>query len=159
MATNACIAFCSYVFILFFSLDLHSKCDPLEPWHQWSFLVTLSTYSVIYSEKYTVFWWQILITYFKCSWVSFSPSSYSEKLRWVRGWLHRWIHLTISHHSAKFRGYNAISEEEILWWFPLIISYYPSNFGGHRFYRREDITFLICHMISRDYMIRAWVTL
>ena len=41
-----------------------------------------STYSVIYSEKICPLFGQILITCLKCSRASFSPSCYSEKVRW-----------------------------------------------------------------------------
>ena len=49
------------------------------------FSVLPSTYSVIYSEKICPLCGKILITFLKCSRASFSPSSYSEKIRWGRG--------------------------------------------------------------------------
>ena len=36
----------------------------------------------------------------------------------------------------------------------------PSNFGGHRHCRSEDITILICHVILQGYaMIKGYATL
>ena len=49
------------------------------------FLVSLSTYSVIYSEN-MLSTGQTLIMGLKCSRVSFLPSSYSEKMCWGRGY-------------------------------------------------------------------------
>ena len=46
-----------------------------------------STYSVICYEKICPLFGQILITCLKCSRASFLPSSYSEKMRWGRGWV------------------------------------------------------------------------
>ena len=85
MATNACIAFCSYVFKLFFSLALHTKCPYFEPCQWWSFSNTVHVFRNLFWKTCPLFE-QILITCLKCSWVSFSPSSYSEKMRWGQGW-------------------------------------------------------------------------
>ena len=41
-----------------------------------------------------------------------------------------------------------------LWVALLITSHYPPKFGGHRHCGREDILFLVCHMTSRDFVVR-----
>ena len=43
-------------------------------------------------------------------------------------------------------------------WVRLTISRHPSQFGGHTLYGRGNITFLICHVTSRDLVIGEWVT-
>ena len=43
----------------------------------------------------------------------------------------------------------------ILWGVILIISHCPVKFGGHRFYGIADINLLICHVTSRDHMVRG----
>ena len=39
-------------------------------------------------------------------------------------------------------------------WAILIISHHPAKFGCHRRSAREDISFLVCHMTLRYYMVR-----
>ena len=79
-----CIAFCSYVFILFLSLALHIKCQLS---HQ------QDLFSTAVHVFYNLFWkicpllGQILITCLKCSMASFLPSSYSDKMYWRQGWV------------------------------------------------------------------------
>ena len=50
---------------------------------------------------------QILITCLKCSRASFSPSSYSEKMRWERGWAFRSTFFEI---SRKLQWRNSVME-------------------------------------------------
>ena len=71
--TYAYIVFWSYLFILFFSLALHTKCTNLLPQHVPSFRIWLWKIFSLFG--------QILITCLKCSRTSFLPSSYSEKMR------------------------------------------------------------------------------
>ena len=40
-------------------------------------------------------------------------------------------------------------------WAILIVSHHPAKFGCHRRSAREDISFLVCHMTLRYYMVRA----
>ena len=55
----------------------------------------------------------------------------------------------------------------IMWhceWVPLIISLHPDKFGGHRYCARKEILFFVCHMTSRDFVVRescdyGWVSL
>ena len=39
-------------------------------------------------------------------------------------------------------------------WVSLIIRHYPATFGGHKSCRKGDILFLICHVSSRDHVVR-----
>ena len=74
------IAFCSYVFILILSLALHTK-------RQFTYQEPFKYFTVIVHTFRNLFWKichlfrQILITCLKCSRVSFSLFSYSEKMR------------------------------------------------------------------------------
>ena len=85
MATYACIAFCSYFFVIFL-LGSTYWMSLLRAVTVLTFLVTPSTYSVIYSEKYVIY----LGKFWSHDWgvpgPLFLPSSYSEKMRWRRGW-------------------------------------------------------------------------
>ena len=45
----------------------------------------------------------------------------------------------------------------VMWhygWVPLIISLHPAKFGGHRRYGKEKILFFVCHVTSRDFVVR-----
>ena len=37
---------------------------------------------------------------------------------------------------------------------PLIINIHPAKFSGHRHCAREEISFFICHVTSREFMVR-----
>ena len=92
-------------------------------------------------------------------------------------WLHGCIHLTISHQLSKFHVHRPCQRgcvtllfvtwphttKRIMWfhrWVPLTISSQPAMFGGHRACGRGDIKFSICHVTSRDHVIRGslWVS-
>ena len=83
------------------------------------FSVSPYSYSVIYSEKICPLFWQILITGLKCSRVSFSPSSYNEKMRWRRGciWTCFWFYL--------FLVYNFILCKEPFLRHTLVFGFHP----------------------------------
>ena len=85
MATNAWIAFFSSVFILLFSLVLHTKCPCWRLWTADPFSNAVHIFRNLFWKICPLFG-KILITCLKCSRASFSPSSYSEKMRWGRGW-------------------------------------------------------------------------
>ena len=37
---------------------------------------------------------------------------------------------------------------------PCIVSIHSAKFGGHRHYAREEISFFVCHVILRDFVVR-----
>ena len=81
--------------------------------------------------------------------------------------------LKISHHPPKLsghrdcsRGYSDFSfshdlsrpsNQSVMWLYveePIMISYYPVNFGGHKHCCSRDIKFLTCHVTSHDHVIK-----
>ena len=47
--------------------------------------------------------------------------------------------------------------QRIMWhygWVSLITSLHPAKFGGHKRCAREEISFFVCHVTSRDFIIR-----
>ena len=40
-------------------------------------------------------------------------------------------------------------------WKPFTLSPHTANFDGHKHYNSEDISFLICRVISEEHMIKA----
>ena len=88
-------------------------------------------------------------------------------------WLHRWVSLTTSHQSAKFRSYRPCGRRDILFlichltylcphcqrviwyfvWIPLVISHYHTRFDGRKRCTRDDILFLVCHVTTREYLL------
>ena len=95
--TNLCWfhSFCSYVF-LFLSLALHSKTINLKLRPAYIFSIAGHVFRNLFLKMCPLFG-QILITCLKCSRASFSPSSYSEKMRWGRGWTNCWVCYTKEH--------------------------------------------------------------
>ena len=46
----------------------------------------------------------------------------------------------------------------VMWlydWEPLALRHHTANFGGFRHCSREDKTFSICHMISKDHVCKG----
>ena len=37
---------------------------------------------------------------------------------------------------------------------PALLSHHPTKFGGHKSCASKDILFLVCHVTSRDYLVR-----
>ena len=43
----------------------------------------------------------------------------------------------------------------LIGWKLLILHNQPAKFGGHKFCGSEDISYLICHMSSQNYLIKG----
>ena len=116
-------ALCSYVFILSLTLALLTKHTNRE-WVD-VFSIAAQVFSNLFLKICPLFG-QILIACLKCSRASFSLSSYSEKMRWGRGW----------------RSCNL----------PLVTL--SKGFGVRTSSAGED-TYFICHMTPQDHFIEV----
>ena len=90
-------------------------------------------------------------------------------------WPHRWFPVTIHHHPAKSGGISLIEEEILSFQFdtwPLVITWsescnfimvfiirpHPAKFGGQTSSGGRNISFLVCHVTSWDYVVEGHVT-
>ena len=134
---------------------------------------TLWMISALYKSPSCYGWW--LKTSCKRRYFVFSLSRDLMCLRAKRiTWLYGGVSLVISEYHTNFLTIIDLSKEEILsfqffmwphvnvWpedhvtsWALLVISYYPLKFGGYRLCGIGDIKRLICHVTSRDNVIRG----
>ena len=75
-----------YVLVCFLSLALHTEYKNIQQQKCDVFIIAAHVFRDLFLKIFPLFD-QILITCVKCSRASFSPSSYSEKMRWGRGCL------------------------------------------------------------------------
>ena len=65
-------------------------------------------------------------------------------------WLYGLEIFAVSHHSHKFSENSFCDKSE-----PLTLGHQATNFGGFRHCDSGDETFLICHVISKDNVVKA----
>ena len=86
-------------------------------------------------------------------WLSFSHHKWPPCQVWWPLALQRrrYFVFNMSHDLMWPRG------QRIMWhygWVSLIISLHPAKFGGHNCCAREEISFFVCHVTSRNFIIR-----
>ena len=112
-----------------------------------------------------------------CRWgdITFSIVTWIHAIMWSEDHLTLWV--SFPHHQLrlckvwwpstlrKSRYFVFNLSRNLMWprghrvmwhygWVPLIISLHPAKFGGHKRCAREETLFFVCHVTSRDFVVR-----